>query len=197
MIRDSYEGGNDGALIEHYDMNDIDPDTLRRYRTLFQFRNEGHVWNEVDDKTFLKNLGGYIVDRETGKEGLTMAGLMMFGKGLSVRDRFDNIRMDYIDKTNLIGDSRWSDRLTYEGTWENNRFNFFTRVMPKLTADLKHPFKLEGMDYEKLIITCSRMPRDFSSLIAHVSMVVIRYNILALIKRSDDYETIGGLFSDI
>ena len=126
-----------------------------------------------------------------------MAGLMMFGKGLSVRDRFDNIRMNYIDKTNLIGDSRWSDRLTYEGTWENNRFNFFTRVMPKLTADLKHPFKLEGMDYEKLIITCSRMPKDFSSQIAHVSMVVIRYNILALIKRSDDYETIGGLFADI
>ena len=56
MIRDSYEGGNDGALMEHYDMNDVDPDTLRRYRTLFQFRNEGHVWNEVDDKTFLRNL---------------------------------------------------------------------------------------------------------------------------------------------
>ena len=71
---------------------------------------------------------------------------MMFGKGLPVRDRFDNIRMDYIDKTNLIGDSRWSDRLTYDGTWENNLFNFFTRVMPKLTADLKRPFKLEGME---------------------------------------------------
>ena len=41
------------------------------------------------------------------------------------------------------------------------------------------------------------MPKDFSSQIAHVSMVVIRYNILALIKRSDDYETIGGLFVDI
>ena len=75
-----------------------------------------------------------------------MAGLMMFGKGLPIRDRFDNIRMDYIDKTNLIGDSRWSDRLTYDGTWENNLFNFFTRVMPKLTTDLKRPFKLEGIE---------------------------------------------------
>ena len=28
-------------------------------------------------------------------------------------------------------------------------------------------------------------------------MVVIRYNILAIIKRSEDYETIGGLFADI
>ena len=145
MIRDSYEGGHDGALMEHYDMNDVDHDTLRRYRTLFQFRNEGHVWNEVDDKTFLKNLGGYIVDRETCKEGLTMAGLMMFGKGLSIQERFANFRMDYIDFCNLIGEERYSDRLTYDGRWENNLYQFFSRVIPKVTFDLPRPFRMEGI----------------------------------------------------
>ena len=88
----------------------------------------------------------HVFDRNTHREGLTVAGLMMFGKGLPVRDRFDNIRMDYIDKTNLEADSRWSDRLTYDGTWENNLFNFFMRVIAKLTQDLKRPFKLEGME---------------------------------------------------
>ena len=145
MIRDSFEEGNDGVLLEHYDMNDIDLDTLHRYRTLFQFRNDGHVWNGVDDKTFLKNLGGYIIDRATGKEGLTMAGLMMFGKGLSVQERFANFRMDYIDFCNLIGDERYSDRLTYDGRWENNLYQFFSRVIPKVTADLPRPFRMEGI----------------------------------------------------
>ena len=145
MIRDSFEDGNDGMLLEHYDMNDIDIDTLHRYRTLFQYRNEGHVWNEVDDKTFLKNLGGYIIDRATGKEGLTMAGLMMFGKGLSVQERFANFRMDYLDFCNLIGDERYSDRLTYDGRWENNLYQFFSRVIPKVTADLPRPFRMEGI----------------------------------------------------
>ena len=145
MIRDSFEDGNDGMLLEHYDMNDIDIDTLHRYRTLFQFRNEGHVWNESDDKTFLKNLGGYITDRATGKEGLTMAGLMMFGKGLSVQERFANFRMDYLDFCNLIGDERYSDRLTYDGRWENNLYQFFSRVIPKVTADLPRPFRMEGI----------------------------------------------------
>ena len=51
------------------------------------------VWNRVDDKTFLRNLGGYTEDRQTGREGLTLAGLMMFGKGLAIRDRFANFRM--------------------------------------------------------------------------------------------------------
>lgn len=145
MIRDSFEDGNDGMLLEHYDMNDIDTDTLRRYRTLFQFRNDGHVWNEVDDKTFIKNLGGYIIDRATGKEGLTMAGLMMFGKGLSIQERFANFRMDYLDFCNLIGDERYSDRLTYDGRWENNLYQFFSRVIPKVTADLPRPFRMEGI----------------------------------------------------
>lgn len=145
MIRDSFEDGNDGMLLEHYDMNDIDLDTLHRYRTLFQFRNEGHVWNVVDDKTFLKNLGGYFIDRATDKEGLTMAGLMMFGKGLSIQERFANFRMDYIDFCNLIGDERYSDRLTYDGRWENNLYQFFSRVIPKVTADLPRPFRMEGI----------------------------------------------------
>lgn len=39
--------------------------------------------------------------------------------------------------------------------------------------------------------------RDFSSQIAHVSLTIIRYDLLAFIKRAHDYETIGGLFSDI
>ena len=146
MLRDANENGNDGLMLENYDMNDIDLLTLHAYRNHFKISNLDHVFNHLDDKEFLRNMGGMTTDRITRREGLTMAGLMMFGKGLPVRDRFDNIRMDYIDKTNLIGDSRWSDRLTYDGTWENNLFNFFTRVMPKLTADLKRPFKLEGME---------------------------------------------------
>jgi len=145
MIRDSFEEGNDGLLMEHFGMDDIDPDSLRRYRTLFQYRNEGHVWNEIDDKSFLKNLGGYIVDRGSGKEGLTMAGLLMFGKGLSVRERFDNFRMDYIDFCNLIGEERYSDRLTYDGRWENNLYQYFSRVIPKVTFDLPRPFRMEGI----------------------------------------------------
>ena len=146
MLRDANENGNDGMLIEHYGMDDIDLPTLHAYRNRFEMRNIDHAFNQLDDKDFLRNMGGYTTDRSTHREGLTMAGLLMFGKGLSVRERFDNLRMDYIDKTNLVGDSRWSDRLTYDGMWENNLYNFFTRVVPKLTADLKRPFRLEGIE---------------------------------------------------
>ena len=143
MIRDSNVDGNDSILIEYYGMDDIDPDSLRQYRTEFRQENSTHVWNRVDDKTFLRNLGGYTEDRQTGREGLTLAGLMMFGKGLAIRDRFANFRMDYLDMSHLVGDERYHDRLTYDGLWENNLYQFFRIVSPKVQFDLPRPFKLE------------------------------------------------------
>ena len=146
MIRDANDSGNDSVLMENYTMDDIDANTLAAYRNRFRTANMDHVWNDYSDKDFLLNMGGYIIDRNTHREGLTLAGLLMFGKGLSIRERFDNIRMDYIDMTKLQPDSRWSDRLTYDGRWENNLYNFFMTVQSKLIKDLKRPFRLEGME---------------------------------------------------
>lgn len=112
MLRDANESGNDKLILEHYTMDDIDIPTLENYRIMFQTNNPDHVWNGLDHKSFLVQLGGYAANRSSGIEGLTLAGLMMFGKGLPIRERFDNIRMDYIDRSHLVGNQRYSDRLT-------------------------------------------------------------------------------------
>lgn len=148
MLRDANEQGCDGMLIEDYTMDDVDLTSLHAYRNEFAVRNQVHAFNQLDDKTFLKSIGGYTVNRKQKQEGLTLAGLLMFGKGLSIRERLDNIRMDYIDKTHLGEGQRWSDRLTYDGTWENNLYNFFHLVVGKLTAGIKKPFVLKGIARE-------------------------------------------------
>lgn len=91
----------------------------------------------IDDKVFLEKLGGYRKDRSTCVEGLTVAGLLMFGKGLAIRDEFDNLFMDYRDESKRTDDIRWHDRVTYDETWENSLLNFFIKVTLKLTEDLK------------------------------------------------------------
>lgn len=144
MIRDQSAEGTDDMVMEHYTMEDIDAETLRAYRMRFQNENGAHIWNTYDDKHFLEMLGGYRKDRYKGIEGVTLAGLMMFGNGLAVRDVFDNIFMDYRDESHKTDDVRWNDRITYDGTWENNVFNFLGKILPNLTAELPKPFKLEG-----------------------------------------------------
>ena len=139
------DASDDGGLLDGYTMDDIDMQALRSYRIEFEHHNPEHVWNGVDDLSFMKNMAGYAVDRVTGKGWLTAAGLLMFGKSVSIVERFGNIRMDYLDVSNLLPGSRWSDRLTYDGTWENNLYNFMRMVMPKLVSGLKRPFRLEGM----------------------------------------------------
>lgn len=189
MLRDSNDSGNDGTLLDGYTMDDIDPETLKAYRIEFEIHNPDHVWNGIDNKEFLRNLGGITTDRNTKREGLTTAGLLMFGKGLPIRERFDNIRMDYFDLTNLAPGSRWSDRITYDGMWENNLYNFMKRVLPKLTSDIKKPFKLDG------IIRIDDTPVNKAIREALINMIIhadyLIEGVLKIVKKDDGFEFIN------
>lgn len=188
MIRDRSFEGNDNQIIEYYKMDDIDKETLRKYRQIFEIRNESHVWNSLDDKGFLEKLGGYRKDRKTGVEGLTLSGLLMFGTGQAIRERFDNVFMDYRNESQVTADIRWNDRITYDGTWENNLFNFFTKVTPKLTEDLKRPFKLEGGVQRIDDTPVHKAVREgFVNMIIHADYLMDS-GVLKVIKRENSFE---------
>ena len=183
MIRDANDSGNDSVLMENYTMDDIDTKTLAAYRNRFRIANPDHVWNDYSDKDFLLNMGGYIIDRNTHREGLTLAGLLMFGKGLPIRERFDNIRMDYLDMTNLQPDSRWSDRLTYDGRWENNLYNFFMYVQSKLLNGLKRPFLLKGIERIDETSVHKAVREALTNLVIHADYMIT--GILKVEKHDD------------
>lgn len=187
MIRDQNPDGNDSMILEYYSMDDIDKETLRKYRKIFEIRNEGHVWNPLDDKSFLEKLGGYRKDRRTGVEGLTLAGLMMFGTGQAIREEFSNVFMDYRNETEVTVDVRWNDRITYDGTWENNLFNFFSKVTPKLTEDLPKPFKLEGLQRIDETPVHKAVREAFVNLIIHADYLMDA-GTLKIIKRNKSFE---------
>lgn len=186
MLRDQKSEGNDGIVLEHYDMDDIDSETLSRYRTMFQNNNPDHVWNQEDNKQFLTMLGGYKKDRSKGIEGLTIAGLLMFGKGISIRERFSNLMMDYRDESNATDDMRWGDRVTYDGTWENNLFNFFMKVSPKLTSDLKKPFVLDNQQRIDDTPIHKAIREAFVNMIIH-SDYLLDAGTLKILKKQDEF----------
>ena len=185
MYRDASDDGNDGVLLHHYTMDDIDAESLRGYRQVFEIRNPGHILNEKDDKEFLLRLGGYVINREAGEEGLTAAGLLMFGQGLPIRERFDNIRLDYVDKTNLVGEMRYSDRLTYDFAWENNIYQFIKRVLPRLTSDLPRPFVLEGMQRNDDTPLHKLIREALTNMIIHADFMTT--GVLRAEKRDDGF----------
>lgn len=137
LIRDSSDD-IDSQIIECYGMQDIDDDTLRKYRLSFLHKNPHHAYEGLDDKEFLMKMGGYAVDRKKSLEGLTMAGLLMFGKGQSIHEVFPSFRVDYLDRIDIQpgDDLKWNDRLTDDGRWEDNLYNFLLLTLRKLLFTL-------------------------------------------------------------
>lgn len=83
-------------------------------------------------------------NRETKEEGLTIAGLLMFGKLHTIREEIPNYMIDYQERPEAKTEYRWIDRITTDGTWSGNLFDFYRKVIKKLYSDLKVPFSLDG-----------------------------------------------------
>jgi len=142
MLAEQQHDSLDDELLPRYGLEDLDLGTLRIYRQTHTNLNPGHYWSGLDDVEFLKAIGGWKRNRETGEEGLTKAGLLMFGQYRSIREVFPNFFLDYMERPEAKSDNRWIDRVTFDGSWPGNLYSFFLKVYPKLTADLKVPFQV-------------------------------------------------------
>ncbi len=132
------------VLSEHYDFaEDIDIDSLKTYRNLLTAHNPTHPFLDRELFDFFKQIGGWRKDRETGKHGLTVAGVLMFGTWDAITATRPNYFVDYQERPEAKTEQRWIDRVYYDGTWSGNLFDFYRKVYQRLTVDLKVPFKLE------------------------------------------------------
>jgi predicted HTH transcriptional regulator len=143
MLAEQVEDSRDNRILRGYDLEDLDPDTFRAYRQVFANREPGHPWNAAQDREFLRQIGGWRKDRESGESGLTLAGLLMFGQMAGIQEELPNYMLDYQERLEANTEKRWIDRLTLDGKWSGNLYDFYRRVYLKLTADLKVPFRLE------------------------------------------------------
>lgn len=137
----------DSRILEHFDFDDLDSASLKQYRNRVASRVPDHPWLAEDDRGLLAKVGGWRKDRRSGNKGLTLAGLLMFGKVEAIQDvaALPGFQLDYRERLAEDEATRWSDRLTIDGTWEANLFQFYQRVALKLTNDsaLKLPFSAD------------------------------------------------------
>jgi len=145
MLADQSEQPADCAILPHFGLDDLDKKSLEQYRNRFSSRSPTHPWLNKDERGFLEMLGGWRKDRATGQEGLTIAGLLMFGQEHSIQDSnaIPQYNVDYREHLSDDPSIRWTDRIWPDGTWPANLFQFFLRVYPRLVADLKIPFQLD------------------------------------------------------
>jgi len=132
----------DGRILKNYSKDDLDGDSIKQYRRLFEKANPDHVWSTLPEDEFLEKINVFRTDRKTGEKGLTYAGLLMFGTYSAIMDENPNFFPDYQEIENPK--DRWVNRIYPDGNWESNLFQFYRRVLPILQGFLPKPFRLEG-----------------------------------------------------
>jgi len=148
-IAESPAHSQDSVIIRHTSLEDLDKTTIQKFRYRMQGTQMGAMWQGLADLPLLRKLGAYRKDRETGEEGLTLAGLLMFGNSDALNELRPSYHVDYFEYEETIDvNARWSDRITNDGTWSGNLFDFFYSVLPLLLKGLKRPFLL-GADMNR------------------------------------------------
>jgi ATP-dependent DNA helicase RecG len=148
MLAEQAEDARDARILAGYDFDDIDMDSFKAYRSRLAALKPDHPFNTADNRDFLRKIGGWSVDRESGEQWLTLAGLLMFGKHGSIRDVVPNYFVDYREIPSSGTKTEWIDRLTPDGTWSGNLYDFYRSAIQRLFRDLKVPFRLEKDERE-------------------------------------------------
>jgi ATP-dependent DNA helicase RecG len=153
MFADQAEEPPDSRILAGFSLDDLHLDSLRQFRNRFASRAPSHPWLLEDDRGLLVKLQGWRRDRATGVEGLTMAGLLMFGmpEAITAPDAIPGFQLDYRERLSDDPAVRWTDRLTLDGTWEANLFQFYQRVILKLGSGpgIKSPFQTDDEGYRR------------------------------------------------
>jgi Predicted transcriptional regulator containing an HTH domain and an uncharacterized domain shared with the mammalian protein Schlafen len=146
MLRDQVDVTQDSKVLANINMDIFNIESIRRYRMRFSNLKPEHVWNPLNQEEFLYKIGAIKRSDEDNKEHPTIAGLLMFGEEGAITEEFPEYFLDYREK--LDETNRWTDRITSNsGDWSGNIFDFYYRVVSKLTSDIKVPFKLtEGLE---------------------------------------------------
>ena len=143
MLRDQTDTSQDALVLENLLISDLNQDSVHRYRILFNNLKPDHIWAKLGNEEFLLKIGAARKSQNDGKIHPTLGGLIFFGDFITITDELPNYFLDY--REHLSSDIRWSDRVSSgDGTWSGNIFDFYYKVIDRLTADIKKPFKLDS-----------------------------------------------------
>lgn len=128
----------ENKIFPYARMEDLESDLLIRVRKMAENQKPNHPWSSMEDFELLKSAGLYLRDVNTGKEGITLAGILIFGNEQLIQAALPHYKTDAIlRKENL---DRYDDR-------DDIRVNLiysYERLMQFIAKHLNDKFYLEG-----------------------------------------------------
>ena len=116
---------------------DLRHDLIEKARRLANTNvSKRHVWADMNDLELLKSAGLYKIDKTNKKEGITLAGIMLFGKDEVIRNINPYCRTDAIYRVDDL--ERYDDR----DFIETNLLDMYERLLDFITKYTMDRFAL-------------------------------------------------------
>ena len=128
---------SENKVYPYVTLEDLRPELFEKTRLLVRVLRKDHPWLIMDDLQLLKSAQLYQVDHETGKSGVTLAGILLLGKDSTILSAVPHHRTDLILRK--INIERYDDR----DFVTTNLIESYERIMAFVEKHLPDPFYLE------------------------------------------------------
>jgi len=131
---------SENKIYPFANLEDLRSDLIDKCRRLAGVWRDDHPWLGMDDLELLKSAQLYQTDPETGKSGITLAGILLLGNDRLILSAVPHHRTDLIlRKVNL---DRYDDR----DLVRTNLIESYERIIAFVQKHLPDPFFLDGME---------------------------------------------------
>ena len=129
---------SENKVFPYVELADLRQDIMAQVKTMALNQNSMHPWQRMDDFELIKSAQLFGKDYQTGKEGITLVGVLLFGKDNTILSVIPHFKTDAILRR--IDVDRYDDR----DIVCTNLIDSFDRLLHFGEKYLNDPFYLEG-----------------------------------------------------
>ncbi len=140
-------------------MEFLDSDVIRRAKKMAVSRVDNHAWENMNEEEILRSSGLILTDPDTGKEGITLAAILLFGKDSTIMSVLPQYKTDAIYRVKNV--DRYDDREVII----TNLIDSYRRLMDFGKKHLNDTFVLDG---DRSVSARDKILREvISNILAH------------------------------
>lgn len=129
---------SENRIYPYTKLSDFKPELFSRIRTLAGNQRVDHPWLNMSDEELLRSAGLFKHDHQTGKDGYTLAAILLFGKDEVIQSVLPHHKTDAIVR--VENTDRYDDR----DDIRTNLIESYDRLMAFVRKHLPDKFYLEG-----------------------------------------------------
>ncbi len=128
----------ENRIFPYAEMEGLESELFTKVRKLAGNQKDNHPWVFMKDIEILKSAGLHLVDPNTGKQGITLGGILIFGKEELIHAALSHHKTDAILRRDNL--DRYDDR----DDIRVNLIRSYERLMQFIAKHLNDKFYLEG-----------------------------------------------------